>query len=106
VNPNGSYEPGFFRIANTTIQRLRVCHGFKVVRTRPRDERTAEMLFCLNSSKKCKKETNAELYIKMDWPVGQGKGICVPTFNLKILSDVEEGQEIKAYYNFREEKYY
>lgn len=81
-------------------------HGYKASENTPPDERSAEMIFCMNSSKKLKKETNAELYIKTNWPMGQGKGICVPTFNIKILCDVEEGQEIKAYYNFREEKYY
>jgi len=48
-------------------------HGFKASENTPPDERTAEMIFCMNSSKKIKKETNAELYIKTEWPLGQGK---------------------------------
>ena len=101
-----NYGPGIELWAGPARAGKEQGHGFVACENSPPDERTAEMIFCMNSSKKLKKETNAELYIKSEWPMGQGKGICVPTFNIKILCDVNEGQEIKAYYNFREEKYY
>ena len=74
-------------------------NGYFYKDSTPPDDRTAEVVFRINSSKGRVKDTNVKLFIKAVYQRGR-EAKCVPQFGFEAFKGISAGQEVLAYYNF------